>query len=161
MKWNWKKERHNIEQQNRRAYQLLLASADSLFLEKQYTTAKTKYQTAQNLQPDDSYPGNRIREIDRLLAQLAQQNAEQQKQIAETEAKYKKILLSADQAMTAKNYEKAIETYQQALALKTTETYPRQKNYRSGTSPGTPPQTTGRRSRATTGGTGKIRKAES
>lgn len=121
------KERQNIEQQNRRAYQLLLASADSLFLEKQYTTAKTKYQTAQNLQPDDSYPGNRIREIDRLLAQLAQQNAEQQKQIAETEAKYKKILLSADQAMTAKNYEKAIETYQQALALKTTETYPRQK----------------------------------
>lgn len=119
--------RKSIEQQNQKAYQFLLVSADSLFHNKQYTNAKEKYLSAQKLSPQDNYPGNKIQEIDRLLAQLAQEKADQQKQLAEQEANYQKHIRLADEALATKNFEKAITSYQQALALKATEAYPKQK----------------------------------
>ncbi len=116
-----------VELQNLQAYKLLVSSADSLFGLKKYTTAKEKYTAAIQLNNKDNYPLSRIRQIEVILANLARQAAESQKQLAATEAAYKKIVTEADLAFMQQEYEKSISLYQDAAKLKPTETYPPKK----------------------------------
>lgn len=117
----------SIELQNEKAYKLLIASADSLFNRQEYLSAKEKYSAAVKLNGKDSYPGNKIREINSILAELAKKEATAQKQIAAAKAAYQKAIIAADQAYAAKEYDIAISTYEQALTLKPDENYPRER----------------------------------
>lgn len=117
--------RRALELQNEKAYKLLISSADSLFTLKEYTNARDKYTAATKLNSKDNYPINKIREIDSILAALAKQEAENQKQLAAVDEAYKKALAIADQAFTANEYEKCIPLYRQASGIKPNEMYPK------------------------------------
>lgn len=118
--------RKAVELQNERAYQLLLAGADSLFNAKKYTEAKEKYTTATHLNAQDKYPVNKIREIDSILTALAQKEADRQKQEEEQNTAYKKAIALADQAFAAQEYTKSIGNYKHALNIKANEPYPQE-----------------------------------
>lgn len=119
-------ERLAIELQNKKSYQILISAADSLFGVKKYTEAREKYVAATQLNSKETYPASKVREIDSILAALAKQEAEQQKQLEATEAAYKKALAIADQSFTAKEYEKSIPQYRQASGIKPQEIYPKE-----------------------------------
>ena len=91
----------------------------------QYPAAKEKYASAKQIKTKEPYPQEQIRNIDRLLAEIAQKEAITQQQLAEAEATYQKTIAQADRSYQAQEYRQAITTYRQALALKSEEAYPR------------------------------------
>lgn len=117
--------RKSVELQNEQTYRLLLAAADSLFSREEYPAAKEKYASAKQIKTKEPYPQEQIRNIDRLLAEIAQKEAITQQQLAEAEATYQKTIAQADRSYQAQEYRQAITTYRQALALKSEEAYPR------------------------------------
>lgn len=117
--------RRALDLQNEKAYKLLISSADSLFSLKKYTDAREKYTAATQLNSKDNYPVSKIREIDSILAALAKQEAENQKQLAAVEETYKKALAIADQAFAGNEYEKCIPLYRQASGIRPDEMYPK------------------------------------
>lgn len=121
------KARQNIEQQNERTYKILLATADSLFSAKNYIDAKNSYSEASRINNKDTYPPGRIREINALLAEQARLLAEKQKQQADLENNYGKLLLQGDHLFNDKEYQKALSVYEEALNLKPQETYPKDR----------------------------------
>jgi tetratricopeptide (TPR) repeat protein len=105
-----------------KAYQDALGEADALFAEKSYEVARMKYQDAQSIMPNETYPASRISEIDFLLEKqrLADQSAEE----ASLERAYSDAINRADEAFRMLNYEEAISGYQDALEIKEFEKYP-------------------------------------
>lgn len=102
-------------------YKGFIAVADKLFTEKQYESAKSNYQQALSIKPSESYPKQKIDEIDGILAQLAQQR------LKDLETNYQKVIAQADAAFNKKDYNLAKDSYKQALTFKPNETYPTQK----------------------------------
>lgn len=82
--------RKSVELQNEQTYRLLLAAADSLFSREEYPAAKEKYASAKQIKTKEPYPQEQIRNIDRLLAEIAQKEAITQQQLAEAEVTYQK-----------------------------------------------------------------------
>lgn len=82
--------RKSVEPQNEQTYRLLLAAADSLFSREEYPAAKEKYASAKQIKTKEPYPQEQIRNIDRLLAEIAQKEAITQQQLAEAEVTYQK-----------------------------------------------------------------------
>lgn len=135
--------RKSVELQNEQTYRLLLAAADSLFSREEYPAAKEKYASAKQIKTKEPYPQEQIRNIDRLLAEIAQKEAITQQQLAEAEVTYQKTIAQADRSYQAQEYRQAITTYRQALALKSEEAYPREYDRQSRASPGSPGKATG------------------
>jgi tetratricopeptide (TPR) repeat protein len=97
-------------------FQAAIIKADKEFGAKNYELAKSEYQNASNLKPDESYPKARIAEISALLTGIRQ-----------TEQDYLSAIAKADQEFTAKNYDLAKADYQNASAIKPEESYPKTK----------------------------------
>ncbi len=102
-------------------YKGFIAIADQSFTSKQYESAKGYYQQALSIKPNESYPVTKIKEIDALLLLLADTRKN------ELEANYQKAIATADAAFNKKEYDVAKTSYNQAVALKNTEVYPKQK----------------------------------
>lgn len=98
------------------AYEAAIAQADALFSSKTYLEAKTKYQQANSIKPEETYPPQRISEIDGLLKQMADQDA-----------LYNELIKSGDALFAEKNYSSALGQFQQANQIKPQESYPPQK----------------------------------
>jgi len=98
------------------AYDAAIASADQFFQTGNYESAKTEYEKATTLKPEESYPQTRLTEITSLLAG-----------IAETNTAYDAAITSADQFFQIENYESAKAEYEKAATLKPEETYPQSK----------------------------------
>ena len=113
----------NAENQKRQQYADLISKADNLFNQKDYANAKPIYQQALQVSPGEQYPQSRIAQIDNLLAEAARQKAEQENLIRTYNAR----VSEADRAFNAHNYDKAIELYNAAKAVKPDETYPDQQ----------------------------------
>ena len=131
-------DKQNAAQQKEAQYKALIAEADSKFSSKDYQGAKSKYQEALGIKPNEQYPKNKIAEIEKLLAELAaQQNQpkeepkEKPKEIAvtvdNTDKQYQDLIASADNLFSNKEYIKAKSTYQKAQNLKPSEEYPADK----------------------------------
>lgn len=88
----------------------LVDEGNKLFRSKDYTKAKEKFQEASNLLPDEKYPKDQIKAIDDVLAGL--------------DKEYNDLISAADGQLESGELEKAIETYEKALAVKT-EQYPK------------------------------------
>ncbi len=101
------------------AYKAAIAKADKAFDAKDYTSAKGGYSEASGLKPAEKYPKDRLKEIEKLLADMAKNN--------ELMKKYNEIIARADQAFTLKDYPKARNTYTEALGVKPDEKYPKDK----------------------------------
>ncbi len=97
-------------------YAAAIANADKLLAQKSFAPARTEFVNASSLKPQESYPRDKIAEIDALLANLAAAKA--------LDDKYAGIIANADKLLAAKTYEQARSEYQNAGSVKPAETYP-------------------------------------
>lgn len=102
-----------ISEENNKAYQEAIEKADGYFADKKYTDAKTYYQQALQIKPNESYPKNKITEIDMLFADLKSKNEAYQKAIAEGDALFNQ-----------KQWETSKASYQKAASIFPNEEYP-------------------------------------
>ena len=100
-------------------YNSKIKLADAAFAKKDYKSAKTNYVAAIGLKSKESYPKQKVEEIDGILAGLA--NA------AEKDKLYQERIKVGDSELANKKYEAAILAYQSALKLKSEEQYPKTK----------------------------------
>ena len=96
-----------------------MSNADKLYADKEYDKAKSGYQAALGIKPDEQYPKDKIKEIDLIFASLEKQK-EQDKQ-------YLDIIAAADKLLSDKSYQPAKVQYQSALKLKPDEKYPKDR----------------------------------
>lgn len=88
-----------------------------------YNEAKEQFQEALKVKPDEALPKERIVEIDAKLDQLARE-AEALRKQQELDAKYGKLIASADKKFDSKKYAEALNDYKDASQLKPDEQYP-------------------------------------
>nr|MBP7496752.1 hypothetical protein [Bacteroidales bacterium] len=100
----------------RLAYDKKIAEADKFFAAKDYIKAKETYIAALDMRPDEAYPKKKIAEIDDIF-----------KILANKEKEYDEIIKNADKLFNEKQYDNALNSYQQALKLKPQEKYPKDK----------------------------------
>ena len=109
------------------SYKLLITKADQGFSAKSYESAKSNYQKALNLKPDETYPKGKITEIDNLLAQNKKKEEEQKIKVQN----YQDAISKADDLFNKKDYSSAIVGYKTASTIKSDENYPKQKIFES------------------------------
>lgn len=137
-----------IEKEKEQRYNDLLAKADADFSAKKYAEARASYVDASAIEPDEKKPAQRITEIDKLLAELADQ-AEQDRLKAEADAaerarleaerlkerqdkeavegRYRELVAAGDLAFNAESFDEARSKYTDALAVKPDEQYPKDR----------------------------------
>jgi epidermal growth factor receptor substrate 15 len=100
------------------AYKAILSEADLLFVKEDWKNAAARYQDAVNMRPTDSYPKKQIDVC------IQKQKEESEK---EAEAQYRKIINRADELFEQDEWDKAIDMYQRALALRSSDKYPKDR----------------------------------
>lgn len=105
------------------AYTQAISTADDFFDNKNYAEARTAYQHAIDIKTDESYPVNKIAEIDALLAEAA----EEAEMLAQLEADYSRAITEADAFLSQGDHEHAREKFVLAQSLKPAESYPKDK----------------------------------
>ncbi len=117
-------EKLQASEEKEKSYQDAITKGDQAFAANQLTAAKTQFEFASNIKPEETYPRNKIAEIDRLLAQREQQAAIARQQ-NETDDKYRQAITLADNSFKQESYQAAKLQYQEALNIKPEEVYPR------------------------------------
>lgn len=134
-----------------RQYNMIIADADAAFKAGSWTTAGEKYREAMSVKPEETYPSEKIAEIEQIITEAqrqeearlaAEQEAERQRQLeeeaqkrqqsessrqAEIDEEYQTLIEVADRKFTAAEYEIALRNYREASALKPEEFYPKSK----------------------------------
>ncbi len=105
-------EQERIDQE----YRETIANADRQFNRRSFERSRSLYQAASELKPEESYPLNRIEELDRLLAR--------QRGVEQT---YRDAVAEADRYFNQENYPRARDAYNRALRAKSDEAYPRER----------------------------------
>lgn len=101
------------------AYAAAIDAGNTYFEGSNYSLAKTEYEKAIALKPEEEYPRTRITEIDGLLAAMAEQDRIDQA--------YASALGRADNLFNTTAYEEARKAYLEALEIKPEENYPKEK----------------------------------
>ena len=102
------------------SYNSAIAEADKAFAAKEYTLAREGYADALGVKPGETYPTQKISEIDSLIEEEARQHV--------IEFAYNKAITSADSLFVLKEYDASKGFYDQALRVKNGDaTYPQQK----------------------------------
>ncbi len=104
-----------VQKRSDAAYNEAIAAGNLALSKKQFPQAKESFRKALTIKPDDLTAKNKLTETDRLAEDYSKQIA-----IAE---QYAQTVQSADASFAAKDYQKAKETYTQALALKPGDSY--------------------------------------
>jgi len=94
---------------NQAEYDELITKADAAFTAENYEEAKTAYEEASDVFPDEEYPQTRIAACESKLNALAE--------AAEKKEEFDQLVADGSEAMVDTDYEKAIEKFQEALAL--------------------------------------------
>jgi hypothetical protein len=105
-------------------YQAAIVAADAAFKAKNWEQAKTKYNEALGIKAEEKYPQDQLSAIDKTLSEKAEQE-EADRLAKELEANYKAALDKGDAAFRDKKWEEAKAGYNEALALKAAEKYPK------------------------------------
>ncbi len=109
------------------AYGEAIGKADELMASESFEEAKSKYQEASSIKPNEQYPKDKISEIDAKLSELAAKEEEirlQQEAAEKLQADYEAAVKEGDDAFNANDLDKAETAYGKALSLKPEETYP-------------------------------------
>ncbi|KAF0237419.1 MAG: hypothetical protein FD181_1985 [Prolixibacteraceae bacterium] len=112
-----------IQAEKDKNYSEAITKADNLFNEKQYENARNEYRAAQTVKPGETYPQQRITEIEKKLAALAQAKKEQEL----LERNYANAIQQADRFFSGKTYNQSKGKYNEALTLKPEESYPKER----------------------------------
>ncbi len=97
-------------------YAQAVQQADNFLAAQDYTNALAEYENAANIKPGETYPKNKISEVNAILAQ---QEAD--------ERTYNLAIKNGDAYLSAKDYSAAKEAFEQALSIKPDEAYPSEK----------------------------------
>lgn len=107
-------------EQLERAYAQYISRGDSLFALSDYQASKSNFTDANQLKPQEQYPQDKLAEINGILAELTHQK----EVAAEVARAYTAAISRADQAFQQKDFDTAIEGYEEAHLLKQDEQYP-------------------------------------
>jgi tetratricopeptide (TPR) repeat protein len=105
-----------LEAERDRNYNQSVLRGDSLFNLEEYEPSRTAYQSALEVKPDETYPQQRIDEIENILAQLAS-----------AQEAYDAAIARADRDFTNRNFNQAKSSYEEALEIKPEENYPQER----------------------------------
>jgi len=100
------------------AYNNVIKVADQLFSAKNYPESLNKYKEAFAIKTDETYPQNRIKEIEGILDGI-------EKDKARIENDYKAAIAQADNLFEKKDYTNAQAEYRKALTIKADQVYPK------------------------------------
>ncbi len=103
----------------RTTYTKALTHADRFLAQEEYDSALLEYRNAAKVSPDETYPKQKIEEIQTILAN--------NKKSLELKNQYDQIIAKADQYFKDKKYDEANKQYQAAGQILPTEAYPQQK----------------------------------
>lgn len=118
------------EKQKNEKYQAFIDLADKGMENKNYDIAKTNYNQALTVKPNEVYPKDKLVEIENILAELAKKKAAEESAMMaqkEKDEKYKQLIAAADKSFASKNYDDAKSNYNQAIGVKSEEKYPKDK----------------------------------
>jgi len=118
--------KNNAQKQKEEAYASLIQKSDDQFSSKQFRSALSNYKQAIEIKPRESYPKEKVNEINKLLAE-ERANSENAQVEKKKRAEYNKIIYNADRFFRLKDYGKAKNKYNQALGLFPSEQYPKDK----------------------------------
>lgn len=105
------------------SYQAAITAADGAFRGEKYDDAKTKYNEALGLKPDEKYPKDQLAAIEKKLEELARK-AEEDRKNKDIEDRYNAAIAAADAAFRSKGWSEAKDQYKAALGIKPKEKYP-------------------------------------
>lgn len=97
------------------AYAAEIAEGDKQFESENWERSKSAYKSALEIKPEETYPANQISIIDEKLAAL-EEAAEAERQ-AEIQAEFNEFINDGDKKFSKQKYDKALEEYENALAL--------------------------------------------
>jgi hypothetical protein len=100
------------------AYNEAVKNADLLFNTKNYTESLRKYKEAIALKASEPYPSKRIKEIEGILAQIA-------KDLAQKDKNYQLAISQADKLFAENDFSNAQVEYRKAIEIKPEEVYPK------------------------------------
>lgn len=109
------------QQNTSEQYKKTINEADALAAQQKYAEALQRYKSAAGMNAQDSYPRQKITEIETALAK---QEAEKQAQ-QNAEDKFNLAMAKASVAYTKKDFEAAKQYYQEALNIKPSESLPK------------------------------------
>lgn len=98
-------------------YATYITEGDQLAASKEYIAATSAFTKAAGIKPAETYPRQRIAEISKITEEIA---------LAQ-KAEYTKALGEADKLYNSKIYDLAIEAYEKASAINTSDAYPVQQ----------------------------------
>ncbi|MCO5261853.1 MAG: hypothetical protein M9901_03165 [Lentimicrobium sp.] len=104
----------SAEKAKQESYDKLLTEADEAYMNRDFTTAKLKYEQALRIKPAENYPKS-------MLSRVAEGMTQQKDALA----KYQTLIASADRLFQAGDYETALTAYQQASGIMSAEEYPK------------------------------------
>lgn len=111
-------EEQEANQELRAKYDELIALGNAEFQNKNYKVARATYKEARDVLGSETYPDEKIAEIDEILAKAAN---------AEVEAKYQEIISQADDLFDAKKLDQAKPLYAKALNVKDGDAYAQER----------------------------------
>ena len=112
-----------IQAEKDKNYNDAITRADNLFNQKEYENARNEYRSAQTVKPEESYPQQKIAEIEKTLEALSQAKKEQEL----LDKNYASLIQQADRFFAGKSYDQSKGKYIDALVLKPEETYPKER----------------------------------
>lgn len=113
-------------------YNAAISRADKLLAAKDYKAAQIAYTDANSVKPNEQYPKDKLAEITKIIAEneakdkaAAEAAAKEKERLAkekEINDKYAAAITKADAAFATKKYSEAKTAYNEALAIKPSET---------------------------------------
>jgi len=107
-------------------YDALIKEADTYFASENYSMAKSSYQAAIKIKPNENYPQDQLKKIDDILAELAAME-KLLAELAEIQKQYDALIQEGDKLFVKEEWQAALTPYQQALELKSEEVYPQEQ----------------------------------
>ena len=107
-------------------YKEAIDKANQLFASKNFTESRLFYQQALSIDQVPVYPAERIREIDKIIAQMQSDALANDQETAKTKL-YNDAVNRGGSNFTAKLYSEAINAYREAQKIKPAEILPSQK----------------------------------
>ena len=101
------------------SYETAVNSANTLFNQEKWEEAKEKYREAMTFDDTQTYPGERIAEIDKILGDEAAEN--------ERKAGYAAAIESANTLFNEEKWEEAKAKYREALTFDSEQSYPTER----------------------------------
>ena len=108
-------------------YDALIGDADKAMKDDDLEKAKSDYTEASTIFPDESYPKEKIEEIKKILANEAKAKVVAAKSAKERDALYRSAITKADDAMATDKLSDARTGYEEAVAIKPEEDYPKKQ----------------------------------